>query len=336
MSFKATLDALCLLDDARVDGPKVVDALKELGLNEVSFTRIEGPTGKTDFVKAVIRGSKGKGKGGNAPTLGVIGRLGGIGARPEMIGLVSDGDGAVAAVAVAMKLARMQAKGDVLPGDVIVCTHICPDAPTQPHEPVPFMGSPVEMAVMNKYEVDPEMDAILSIDTTKGNRVINHRGFAISPTVKEGYILRVSEDLLGIMAITTGKLPVTFPITTQDITPYGNGIYHLNSILQPSTATSAPVVGVAITTETAVPGCATGASHAVDIEEVVRFVVEVAKAFGIGKCSFYDKEEFARLLELYGPMNHLQTVGKHHGCSGGLLQGREGFDRSVHFDSARK
>ena len=60
---------------------------------------------------------------------------------------------------------------------------------------------------MNKQEVDERMDAVLSVDTTKGNRIINVRGFAISPTVKQGYILRVSEDLLGIMQIVTGRLP---------------------------------------------------------------------------------------------------------------------------------
>ena len=32
---------------------------------------------------------------------------------------------------------------------------------------------------MNEAEVDGDMDAILSVDTTKGNRIINHRGFAI-------------------------------------------------------------------------------------------------------------------------------------------------------------
>lgn len=309
MSFTATLDAISLLDDARVDGQRVVKALGDLGIENVHLTRIEGAKGKTDFVKAVIHGSRGKLCGGSAPTLGIIGRLGGIGARPEMIGLVSDGDGAVSAIAAALKLARMRRSGDVLPGDVIIATHICPDAPTQPHEPVAFMGSPVDMGHMNKHEIDPGMDAILSIDTTKGNRVVNHRGFAISPTVKEGYILRVSEDLLSIMTITTGKLPVTFPVTTQDITPYGNGIYHLNSILQPCTATSAPVVGVAITAETAVPGCATGASHVPDIEEAVRFVIEVAKAYGAGKCEFHSEQEFNRLVKLYGPMNHLQTLG---------------------------
>jgi len=310
MSFKATLEAFSLLDDPQASGKRVVDLLHSLGVKDAVTTRIEGSRGHTDFVKVVIPGKSGKRNGGNAPTLGVIGRLGGIGARPEMIGLVSDGDGAVTALAVALKLASMAQKGDLLQGDVIISTHICPNAPTQPHEPVPFMGSPVDMAAMNKHEVDPDMDAILSIDTTKGNRIINHRGFAISPTVKEGYILRISEDLLNIMTITTGKLPVTFPITTQDITPYGNGIYHLNSILQPATATSAPVVGVAITAETAVPGCATGASHITDIEEAARFTVEVAKAFGAGKCSFYDRAEFQRLVSLYGPMNHLQTLGK--------------------------
>lgn len=86
----------------------------------------------------------------------------------------------------------MQAKGDILDGDVIVSTHICPDAPTEPHEPVDFMGSPVDILTMNQYEVSSEMDAILSIDTTKGNNVINHKGIAISPTVKEGYILKIS------------------------------------------------------------------------------------------------------------------------------------------------
>jgi hypothetical protein len=153
------------------------------------------------------------------------------------------------------------------------------------------------------------MEAILSVDTTKGNRIINHRGFAISPTVKNGYILRVSESLLDIMQSVTGKLPVVFPITLQDITPYGNGVFHLNSIMQPSTATQAPLVGVAITSEVPVPGCATGANHLIDLESAVRFVLEVGKAWGNRKSEFYDKKEFQKLLNLYGPLDHLQTLG---------------------------
>jgi hypothetical protein len=310
MPWRQVLDAFDVLDSARADGAQVARLLRDHGLADVAAEPVRGEKGSTDFVKALIPGSRGKATGGSAPTLGIVGRLGGLGARPERIGFVSDGDGALAAVTCAMKLGAMQQNGDVLPGDVIVATHICPDAPTQPHEPVPFMGSPVDMAQMNRQEVDERMDAILSIDTTKGNRVVNVRGFAISPTVKEGYILRVSEDLLDLMQTVTGRLPAVFAITTQDITPYGNDLFHINSILQPATATSAPVVGVAITTEVAVAGSATGASHLGDVEMAVRFCLEVAKAFGAGACRFHDEAEFARLRDLYGDMTHLQTLGR--------------------------
>jgi hypothetical protein len=309
MALKQVIEIYELLDSSKVNGERVASLLKGRGVREIEVMSIGGEKGKTDSIKIWIPGSRGKRSGGNSPTLGVIGRLGGVGARPQMIGLVSDADGAVAALSVALKLADMREQGDVLSGDVVVATHVCPDAPTTPHEPVPFMGSPVDMKSLNDHEVDPKMDAILSIDTTKGNRIINQRGFAISPTVKEGYILKVSEDLLRIMEITTGRRPSVFAITTQDITPYGNEIFHLNSIMQPSVATQAPVAGIAITAETVVPGCATGASHVVDIEEAVRFSIEVAKHFGAGQCSFYDKEEFRKIVELYGPMNHLQTLG---------------------------
>ena len=172
------------------------------------------------------------------------------------------------------------------------------------------MDSPVDIATMNRYEVHPDMDAVLSVDTTRGNWVLNQRGFAITPTVKEGYILKVNQALLDIMAVVTGKPPVVLPITMQDITPYGNDIHHLNSIMQPATATNSPVVGVAITAAWAVPGCATGASQITDIEMAVRFCIEVAKAFGRGKCAFYDAAEFERLVSLYGSMKHLQTMGR--------------------------
>lgn len=310
MVLKQTMTALETLDSAYVTGNVVAELFKSFPNVETTVTKVTGEKGSTDFIKIVIPGSKGKLSGGDVPTFGIIGRLGGIGARPSRIGLVSDADGAIAAVASALKLAEMQTKGDTLLGDVIVTTHICPDAPTRPHEPVDFMDSPVDILTMNKHEVVPEMDAILSIDTTKGNRVVNHKGIAISPTVKEGYILRVSEDLLRIMEMTTGTFPVTFPITTQDITPYGNGLYHINSILQPAVATQAPVVGVAITAQSVVPGCGTGASHEIDIADAVRYAVEVAKETTNGTCSFYHKDEFNKITELYGSMRHLQTMGK--------------------------
>jgi hypothetical protein len=310
MSLKQAMNVLELLDDPKASGEMVVDLFKDHEFVTATSETVHGDQGSTDFVKIIIKGTNGKSVGGQAKTLGIVGRLGGIGARPSRIGLVSDGDGAISAIAAAVKLADMSKKGDRLPGDVAVTTHICPNAPTEPHEPVDFMGSPVDILTMNQYEVLEEMDAIVSIDTTRGNQVINHRGIALSPTVKEGYILKYSNDLLRIMSMTTGELPVTFGITTQDITPYGNDVYHINSILQPAVATDAPVVGVAITAQSAVPGCGTGASHEIDIAQAVRFSIEVAKEFTQGTTSFYDEEEFAHLLDLYGSMKIFQTLGK--------------------------
>ena len=312
MLIKQVMEVFDVLDSSTVTGKDVENYLRGIKADaNIEVYALKGPKGEsTDMVKVRIPGTKGKMSGGSAPTIGLLGRLGGIGARPEMIGFVSDGDGALAAIAIAAKLLDMQNKGDYLDGDVFVSTQICPHAPTAPHKPVPFMGSPVEMSQVNKEEVSPELDAILSVDTTKGNRVINTRGFAISPTVRQGYILRVSEDLLDIMQTTTGRLPQVFALTQQDITPYGNGLYHLNSILQPATATKAPVVGVAITTETMVAGCATGAMHLEDMEDAARFMLETAKEYGRGACSFHDEEEFEKILELYGTMEHFQTLGR--------------------------
>lgn len=309
MALKQVLDVYEILDDIHVNGEVVTEYAKSKGILDATYTRVDEGKGPTDFIRLVIPGRNGKLNGGKAPTLGIIGQLGGIGARPERIGFVSDGDGALSAVATAIKLIDMVGKGDQIDGDVIVSTHICPTAPTMPHDPVPFMGSPVDMATNVKLTVDPDMDAILSVDTTKGNRILNKRGFALTPTVKASYILHISEDLLQIQQTSTGELPCVLALTTQDITPYGNGLYHMNSILQPCCGTDAPVVGVAITTESSVPGCATGATHEVDVAEVVQFCVEAAKEFTAGKCSFYDKDEFEMIQKLYGSMKVLQTRG---------------------------
>ena len=42
---------------------------------------LQGPKGKTDMVKVRIPRHEGKSSGGSAPTIGLLGRLGGLGAR---------------------------------------------------------------------------------------------------------------------------------------------------------------------------------------------------------------------------------------------------------------
>lgn len=307
--FKQVIDIFELLDRPDANAGLVKDYLLDTGTCEVATERVEKEKGATEFIRVTVPGTAGRISGGDQPTLGIIGRLGGLGARPEITGFVSDGDGALTALSAAAKLSRMHALGDHLAGDVVISTHICPDAPTRPHKPVAFMDSPMSTTDVNSRDVRPEMQAILSIDTTKGNRVINQRGFAISPTVKEGYILKVSEDLLDLMTQVTGMSPRVFALTQQDITPYGNGVDHINSILQPATVTSAPVVGVALVTDAAVAGCASGATHLVDVESAARYVIEVAKSYTSGACAFYNSAEYDRLLDLYGDMTRFQTGG---------------------------
>ncbi len=316
MILKQLIELYDILDSPATSGAAVVGYLRRIDpACDAETYPLAGPQGSTDMVRVRIPGAQGHSLGGDAPTIGLLGRLGGLGARPERIGFVSDGDGALTALACAAKLLSMHVRGDVLPGDVLISTHVCPCAPTFPHEPVAFMGSPVATADVNREEVGTTAqgpwapDAFLVVDTTKGNRIMNDRGFSLSPTVKEGCILRVSEDLVTLAEIATGRPAHTYPLSMADITPYGNGLYHLNSILQPSTATAAPVVGVAITTETAVPGCATGATHLSDLDEAGSFMIEVAKAFGEGRCALYDAAEFARFQKRYGSMAHLQTMG---------------------------
>ena len=295
--------------DGYVTGADVASLLRRADL-DVTVRRVAEEGGQTDFVQVRIPGTDGKSSGGAAPTLGIVGRLGGVGARPEKVGLVSDGDGAVAALAAALKLGLMARRGDRLAGDVIVGTHVCPDAPMIPHDPVPFMGPPVAMTTMNRMEVHPEMDAVVAIDTTRGNRIVNHKGIAITPTIKDGYVLPVSEGFLSVYERVCGCLPVVLALSNYDVTPYGNGLFHINSIVQVATATEQPVVGLAITAQTIVAGSATGASQPGDIALAASFAVEAAKDFGAGLLAFYDAGQFQRALDLYGSLRHLRELGR--------------------------
>src|SRR5699024_9241540 len=111
---KYTMEVLELLDHSKASGELVINLFQEFEYCVASYETVTGDKGSTDFVEIVIKGTEGKLTGGNAPSLGIVGRLGGLGARPSRIGFVSDGDGAAAAVTVALKLANMSVKGDRL------------------------------------------------------------------------------------------------------------------------------------------------------------------------------------------------------------------------------
>jgi len=303
--LRQVMEIIDLLDDPEVDGERVKTFLQGRGIGEIEINALEGENSKTDMLKIIIPGKHGKWGGGDAPTLGIIGRLGGIGVRPKYLGLVSDADGAIVALSSALKIGEMRNRGDVIEGDVIITTHISPSSPILPHRPVPFVTPPVDIMEISRCEVDPAMDAVLSVDATKGNRVIKVQGFAITPTVKKGWILKVSEDLIDIYERVVGDVVSVVPITMQDITPFESGVYHINSIMLPWLATDAPVVGVATTARVPVPGCGTGSNYVNALEAATRFCVEVAKDFTSGDCLFYDEEEYTKLVKMYGDMAHV-------------------------------
>ena len=115
--LKEVLDIIQLLE-GQVTGNDVAAFLTQNGADDVQVKRVEGAQGHTDFVHLSIAGTHGRKKGGAVPTLGFVGRLGGIGARPAITGMVSDADGCIAVLAAALRLLRMRAHGDMLPGDV--------------------------------------------------------------------------------------------------------------------------------------------------------------------------------------------------------------------------
>jgi hypothetical protein len=320
MSLRHTLIVFELLDSAVVNGQSIADLFEpysDLGIT-VSVTTVnneppEDPEKTTDFISILIPGTDGKTVGGASRTLGVIGRNGAIGGRPTKIGMVSDADGPIGSIATALKLAAMKRAGDHLPGDVIITTHISTDVSVSFNEGIPFMGMPVSSATMNLYEVSADMDAILSVDASKGNSIIKTRGFAITPTAMQGYILRMAPNLVKVMESSTGRPAVTLPISIQDITPYDNGLYHFNSIMQPHVATTAPVVGVAITAQSVVGGSDSSANHEIDLAEAVRFCVEVAKRFTVASPDnpgeFYDADEWQTIRGMYPDLKIFQTDG---------------------------
>lgn len=318
--LKQVIELYELMDSPSVTAECIINLYSKENNNfEYKINKISTDKGETEFLYIKIKGTEGKSNNKTAPTLGIIGSLGGIGARTSRKGFVSDGDGALTALAAGLKILKMNRLGDKLESDVIITTHICPFAPVIEHYPVMFMDCPASDETINEHCVTDEMDAIISIDTTKGNEIINNKGFAISNTVKEGCILSVSRYMTDIMKRTTGKMPYVFPLAQQDITPYGNGISHLNSIMQPCVSTDAPVLGVAITTEVPVAGCDTGATHITDIEQASRFVVEVAKEISHNENLFYEKSEFEAIKKLYGSMKKYQTKGSFKKTSMGVI-----------------
>src|SRR5438046_5678248 len=83
MSLPAVLQALEVLDSATVTGEEVAATIRAAGVTDVQVKQVVGKDGSTDFLRITVPGTEGRLAGGQAPTLGIIGRLGGIGRSEE-------------------------------------------------------------------------------------------------------------------------------------------------------------------------------------------------------------------------------------------------------------
>ena len=93
MLMKQLIEAFDILDSSTVTGWDVAAYLRGIrGDANIEVYELKGPKGSTDMVKVRIPGTNGKTNGGTAPTIGLLGRLGLIGALPERLGYGSDGD----------------------------------------------------------------------------------------------------------------------------------------------------------------------------------------------------------------------------------------------------
>ena len=289
MLLEQIMDMSDILDCSKASGKQIKEYLHSIKSDaDIDVYELNGPKGKTDMVKLRLPGINGKTRGGKAATIGLLGRPGGLCASPERLGFMSNGDGAIIALAIAAKLLKMQNKGEFMEGDVFISTQVCHDGLKRPYNTVPFMGSTVNMAQFNQNDLSFELDAILSVDTVRSDRVINNHNFAIPHAINDFCMLKVSNSLLDIMQMVTGRSQQVFSLSTQDITPYGNDLYHINCKLQPCTASDT--------------------AHYADIEAAARFMLEVAKEFGRGECHC-NKEEKNKVLMLSGSMKHFQTMG---------------------------
>lgn len=302
--LKEVIDTVEALDPPAA-GAKEFCALLPAGACEVSVEPYAGPLGRTEFVTFRFRGRAGRAGGGASRTLGIIGSLGALRLPGDYPGLNSDADGALVALACVLRLARMRSRGMALNGDVTVTTHICQAGHPEPHDPLPFVMPPLDVDEEYRRLTLPEMEAILTPETCKGNKLVSETGFAITPPVKQGYILRPHATLIQMMEVVTSRPARLFPLNMQDITPFGNGIHHVCGMMLPGQFTDAPVVGVPVTSQMQVPAASTGVTQLSALEACGRFCVEVATAFGIGACHLHYEDDFAAMQARYGSMKHL-------------------------------
>lgn len=123
---------------------------------------------------------------GGGENVEILGRLGAIQMSGVSKGLVSDADGAIVTLTTLLELLNLRDKGIELKVNASFVTNLSMKASLIPHSPFKFMVPPVGLDDALKIEVDPKASIILSIDSTKGNRLVKFDDFALTHVIKDG------------------------------------------------------------------------------------------------------------------------------------------------------
>lgn len=247
----------------------------------------EKKMGDVTFIKAKI------GKGKRKAEL--LGRLGAIRVSSNN-GLVSDADGAIITITSMLEWAKNYSE---IEGEAIFSTSISLDAKLIPHKPFKFMVPLVGLDDALKLEVDKEAQFLISVDSTKGNRIAKYNDFAISHIIKDGYILKIPDEIIDIYEKVTEHEPYFVALTSGDLTPMEVNAYHISTLLSPWLYTEAPVLGLATVSKYPIPGYETGVQNIIMLERASRFSIEVLKYYFYGG-NVYSEEELNSLKNALG------------------------------------
>ncbi|BCU69782.1 DUF1177 domain-containing protein [Stygiolobus caldivivus] len=288
MILKTLIDVIGILESK-----SPLETIRKRLENKVEYE--ETIVGEVPYIKAVY-------KGGGKDKIEILGRLGAIQMVNTNKGLVSDADGAVITLTTLFELLDLMDKGIVFDIDIVFVTNLATRAKLIPHRPFDFMIPLMGLDDALKIEVDPTASFILSIDSTKGNRLAKYDDFALTHVIKDGYILKLHDNVIDIYNRVTEHEIYMVPLTTGDLTPLDYNVYHISTLISPWLYTSSPVIGLATVSKQVIPGYETGVQNLIMLEHASRFCTELIKYLEKGG-KVYDENELMELESKLGKSN---------------------------------
>ncbi|BFI75933.1 DUF1177 domain-containing protein [Sulfurisphaera ohwakuensis] len=292
MILKTLIDVIDILESKNP-----LEMIRKRLENKVEYEEIK--VGEVPYIKVLY-------KGGGKDKIEILGRLGAIQMVGTNKGLVSDADGAIITLTTLFELLDLMDKGVAFNIDILFVTNLATKAKLIPHKPFDFMVPLMGLDDALKIEVDPTASFILSIDSTKGNRLAKYNDFALTHVVKDGYILKLHDNVIDIYNRVTEHEIYMVPLTTGDLTPLDYNVYHISTLISPWLYTSSPVVGLATVSKQVIPGYETGVQNLTMFEHASRFCVELIKYLEKGG-KVYDENELMELESKLGKSNLIKA-----------------------------